>query len=60
MMLELLTLIVLFLYGDTFGDLGDVVFVGDVGLNCYNVFINPGSYFGAVWCFFPEWGGVHA
>jgi hypothetical protein len=43
-MLELLALVVLFWYGDEFGGLGDVVFVSDVGLNCYNVFINPGSY----------------
>jgi hypothetical protein len=30
-----------------------VMFFCDVGINCYNVFINPGSYasgVGAVWC----------
>jgi hypothetical protein len=48
MMLELLTLVVLFWYCDAAGDLGDVVLFGDVGLNCYNVFINPGSYPGGV------------
>jgi hypothetical protein len=53
MMFELLTLVVYCWYCDAAGDLVDVVLVGDVGLNCYNVFINPGSYLGGVadvWC----------
>jgi hypothetical protein len=34
MMLELLTLVVLYWYGGAVGDLGGVVFICDVGLNC--------------------------
>jgi hypothetical protein len=42
MMIELLPLVLLCWYSDTGGDVGGVVFVGDVGdvgLHCYNVFI---------------------
>jgi hypothetical protein len=34
-MLDLLTLFVLFWYGDAVDDLSNDVFVGDVGLNCF-------------------------